>query len=96
MDLLGMEGEKAAQGIRSIADRIDEVESHLNAVDNAVQDLSAQVERSRQTFVSQRQLTQMLETPDDQEQVSLEQLRSFFVQLSEDQSENSRRIRLRR
>lgn len=46
MDFLGKEGEKAADAVQSLSKRIEDLESHLNAVDNAVQDLT---EESRET-----------------------------------------------
>ena len=94
MDLLGMEGEKAAEGMQTVANRLDDLESHLNAVDNAVQDVGGQVQSMRQDFVSQQQLNQILNTPDEteQEDVDLQQLKSFFVQMSQDQKKNKKRI----
>ncbi len=94
MDLLGMEGEKAAEGMQSIAGRLDDLESHLNAVDNAVQDVGNQVQAMQQNFVSQQELNRILNEPDqtDQEDVDLQQLKSFFVQMSQDQKQNTKRL----
>lgn len=39
MDFLGKEGEKAAEAVQNLSMRIEDLESHINAVDNAVQDL---------------------------------------------------------
>ena len=70
-----MEGEKAAEGMQSIAGRLDDLESHLNAVDNAVQDVGNQVQAMQQNFVSQQELNRILNEPDqtDQEDVDLQQ-----------------------
>lgn len=38
MDLTGKKGEQAAEGVQNISQRLEELESHLNAVDDAVQD----------------------------------------------------------
>lgn len=38
MDFLGKEGEKAAHAVQNISERIEKLESHINALDNAVQD----------------------------------------------------------
>ncbi|EGQ43508.1 MAG: hypothetical protein J07AB43_14990 [Candidatus Nanosalina sp. J07AB43] len=94
MDLLGMEGEKAAEGMQSIAGRLDDLESHLNAVDNAVQDVGNQVQGMQQNFVSQQELNRILNEPDqtDQDEVDLQQLKSFFVQMSQDQKQNTKRL----
>lgn len=46
MDFLGKKGEKAEKAVQNISSRIEDLESHLNAVDNAVQDVR---EESRQT-----------------------------------------------
>ncbi len=94
MDLLGMEGEKAAEGMQSIAGRLDDLESHLNAVDNAVQDVGNRVQAMQQNFVSQQELNRILNEPDqtDQEDVDLQQLKSFFVQMSQDQKQNTKRL----
>jgi len=94
MDLLGMEGEKAAEGMQSIAGRLDDLESHLNAVDNAVQDVGNQVQAMQQNFVSQQELNRILNKLDqtDQEDVDLQQLKSFFVQMSQDQKQNTKRL----
>jgi len=89
-----MEGEKAAEGMQSIAGRLDDLESHLNAVDNAVQDVGNQVQAMQQNFVSQQELNRILNEPDqtDQEDVDLQQLKSFFVQMSQDQKQNTKRL----
>jgi|APHM01.1.fsa_nt_gi hypothetical protein len=94
MDLLGMEGEKAAEGMQSIAGRLDDLESHLNAVDNAVQDVGNQVQGMQQNFVSQQELNRILNEPDqtDQDEVDLQQLKSFFVQMSQEQKQNTKRL----
>ncbi|QGA80201.1 hypothetical protein LC1Nh_0298 [Candidatus Nanohalobium constans] len=46
MDFLGKEGEKAAEAVENLSERIEDLESHLNALDNAVQDTK---EESRET-----------------------------------------------
>ena len=38
MDILGKEGEKASEAIQNLSNRIEDLETHVNAVDNAVQD----------------------------------------------------------
>jgi chromosome segregation ATPase len=46
MDFLGKEGEKAAEGVQNLSERLEDVESHLNAVDSALQDVR---QESRET-----------------------------------------------
>lgn len=46
MDFLGKKGEKAEEAVQNLSGRIEDLESHLNAVDNAVQGVR---EESRQT-----------------------------------------------
>lgn len=38
MDPLGKKGEKAFEGVQNVSERLEELESHLHAVDNALQD----------------------------------------------------------
>ncbi len=38
MDLTGKKGEQAAEGVQNISQRLEELESHINALDDAVQD----------------------------------------------------------
>ncbi|MFQ3308380.1 MAG: chromosome segregation ATPase [Candidatus Nanohaloarchaea archaeon] len=38
MDLTGKKAEQAAEGVQNISQRLEQLESHLNAVDDAVQD----------------------------------------------------------
>lgn len=92
MDLLGMEGQKAAEGLEAVAERLNNLESHLNAVDNAVQDMGNQMQSLEQKSVTQQELTQMLQSPEDGEDVDIEQLRTFFLQLSKSQKENRKRL----
>ncbi|MFB6100573.1 MAG: hypothetical protein ABEK16_04840 [Candidatus Nanohalobium sp.] len=40
MDVLGKEGEQAAEAVQNLSQRLEDLESHLNAVDSAVQDNS--------------------------------------------------------
>ena len=40
MDFLGKEGERAAEAVQNLSQRLEDLESHLNAVDSAVQDNS--------------------------------------------------------
>lgn len=90
MDLLGKEGEKAAEGIDTIAERLNKLQSHINAVDNAVQDLGGQVQRIEQNSVDRDELAQLLDQPD--EDVNTSELKDFFVQLSKNQKRNERKL----
>lgn len=44
MDLLGKEGEKASEHVTQVAQKVEEVESHVNAVDSALQDFMNQTQ----------------------------------------------------
>ncbi len=91
MDLLGKEGEKAAEGLESIMQRLNQLESHLNAVDSAVQDMGNRVQAVDQNSVGRDELAQMMNRPEDEE-VETRELKDFFVQLSKNQKRNERRI----
>jgi chromosome segregation ATPase len=63
MDLLGKEGEEAKEGVRNVSQRLEQLESHVNALDSALQDF---MDRSRQmleqeTDIEQRELDQIEE-----------------------------------
>ena len=91
MDLLGKEGEKAAEGLESIMQRLNQLESHLNAVDSAVQDMGNRVQAVDQNSVDRDELAQMMNRPEDEE-VETRELKDFFVRLSKNQKRNERRI----
>lgn len=44
MDILGKEGEKAKENVEHVSDQLESLESHLNAVDKALQDFMAKSE----------------------------------------------------
>ncbi|MFB6245278.1 MAG: hypothetical protein ABEJ03_02930 [Candidatus Nanohaloarchaea archaeon] len=91
MDLLGKEGEKAAEGIETVIDRLNQLESHINAVDNAVQDLGAEVNNISQNSVTENELAQIMNQPDEEE-ADAQELKEFFVQLSRNQKGIKRRL----
>jgi len=91
MDLLGKEGEKAAEGLEAIMNRLNNLESHLNAVDNAVQDIGTRIQRVDQDSVTRDELARMMDRPED-ENADTKELKDFFVQLSKNQKSNERRL----
>ena len=78
------------QGVEQVAGRLENLESHLNAVDSAVQDIGNRLDSMSQNFVTRQEMGQFLEESEDQ--VTLEELKEFFMQLSRNQKETENRI----
>ncbi|MFB6115260.1 MAG: hypothetical protein ABEK04_03130 [Candidatus Nanohalobium sp.] len=49
MDILGKQGEEASDAVRNISQRLENLESRVNALDDALQDYESQVEQTRNT-----------------------------------------------
>ena len=72
MDLLGKQGEEASERLNNVEQKIQQIDSHLNAVDNALQD-----------FVDN--YSQILEDELDYHESEILQLRKAIENSSEDQ-----------
>lgn len=77
MDLLGKQGEEASERLNNVEQKIQKIDSHLNAVDNALQD-----------FVDN--YSQILEDELDYHESEIIQLRKALENSSDDQEKTER------
>lgn len=77
MDLLGKQGEEASERLNNVEQKIQQIDSHLNAVDNALQD-----------FVDN--YSQILEDELDYHESEILQLRKAIENSSEDQEKTEK------
>ena len=89
MGLFG-NGSGSDEGVEQVAQRLENLESHLNAVDSAVQDIGNRLDSMSGNFVTRQELAEFLDESEDQ--VSLEELKEFFMQLSRNQKQTEERI----
>lgn len=89
MDFLGKEGEKAAEAVQNLSQRLEDVESHVNAVDSAVQDVR-QESRETDLKIAEENRDRLKEL----EQMMLELTEIQRKNVDETESEQSREIRL--
>ena len=78
MDILGKEGEEAKENVEQVSDQLESLESHLNAVDKALQDF---MQKSENVLVGDLKLEEgeirkleELQAKDEEETRSLKQL----------------------
>lgn len=78
MDLLGKEGERAKEDVEKVSSQLEDLESHLNAVDKALQDF---MQKSENILVGDLQLEEgeirkleQLEAKDEEETRSIAEL----------------------
>lgn len=92
MDILGKEGEKAQENVRHLADELEKLESHLNAVDAALQDFMGQAESVEESerSILEGELDRIESLLDRTEKV--DELEEEFRELKKRQKENSSRL----
>lgn len=91
MDILGKEGERAVTGLEQISGTLNDLQSHINAVENAVQDIGDKLQRLDNNRVTQEDLDQIIEFSSENND-ELVELRTFFSQLSERQKTNNKNM----
>lgn len=92
MDILGKEGEKAQENIKHLSEELGKLESHLNAVDAALQDFVdrfQQLESDEQSFL--RDELEQLESLADRDD-EIEKLRKRVNNLEKRQQANDRKL----
>ncbi len=90
MDFFGKEGEKAAEAVQNLSNRMEDMESHIAAVDNAVQDLR---QESRETDIQVAEENR--ERLKDLEQLMMKLTEVQKKKLKDIEAEESREVRLR-
>ncbi|WP_414836942.1 hypothetical protein [Candidatus Nanohalococcus occultus] len=83
MDLLGKQAEEAKQGVQQVSDQIDQLESHLNAVDSALQDY---MENSGAVLNADLKVEESQTTEIDREKTEIQRLESKIDEMSEQMS----------
>lgn len=96
MDPLGKKGEQAFEGVQNLSNRLEEVESHLSALDSALQDFqdsSQQLMREQQEY-ERSELEQIEDIAEEtvEERESIEELETRISHLEDSQRENARKI----
>jgi hypothetical protein len=92
MDLLGEDGEKALEGVENVSRRVEKLESHLTAVDRALQNF---MQRSRHLLeeeygLEEKELDSLekIENLADFEEVEIENLENRITAIEEQQRDN--------
>ncbi|WEL19339.1 hypothetical protein [Candidatus Nanohalococcus occultus] len=83
MDLLGKQAEEAKQGVQQVSDQIDQLESHLNAVDSALQDY---MENSGAVLNADLKVEESQTSEIDREKTEIQRLESKIDEMSEQMS----------
>lgn len=91
MDFLGKEGEKAAEAVENLSGRLEDLESHINAVDSAVQDLDTRMDSSIESIRQESRQTDLEIAQENRER--LEDLEQLLMRVTDIQKNNLRRVR---
>ena len=87
MDLLGQKGEEAAENSEHLEEQIQSLQSHVNAMDNALQEFESRFNSLQQNFSGG------LKEDVEENKRELEDLENIFRRLSKIQSEQNKRLR---
>lgn len=87
MDLFGQKGEKAAAEAQELEEQIQSLQSHVNAMDNALQDFESRFDSLQQS------IPEGLEGDVDQNKRDLNDLERIFRRLSRIQSKQNEKLR---
>lgn len=100
MDLLGKQGEKALEDVERFSRKLEDLESHLDAVDSALQDFMGQSRQlMEETYRFEEKQVKGLEDAMEDEDLDIRQLEDRFKsverkleRLRKRQAENTKRI----
>lgn len=87
MDLLGQKGEQAVENTEYLGEQIQSLQSHVNAMDNALQEFESRFNSMQQNF------SDGLEENIDKNKRDIGDLENILRRLSKIQSEQNKRIR---
>lgn len=87
MDLLGQKGEEAAENTEHLEEQIQSLQSHVNAMDNALQEFESRFNSLEQNF------SEGLQEDVEKNKRDLAELENIFRRLSKIQSEQNKRLR---
>lgn len=87
MDLLGQKGEEAAENTEHLEEQIQSLQSHVNAMDNALQEFESRFNSLQQNF------SEGLQEDVEKNKRELKDLENIFRRLSKIQSEQNKRLR---
>ena len=80
MDLLGTRGEEAAEGVENLSQRLEDIESHVTALDNALHDLEIESDKKDSEIVEEnrerlKDLEELMVKMSDLQQQNLENIK---------------------
>lgn len=93
VDPLGKKGEEALEGVKNVSQRLERLESHLNALDNALQDTRGALKQDYQVEQAETEKIDELEERSDLEEQDIEQLRERLDVVESHQQELDQELR---
>lgn len=92
MDLFGKKAEDAVEAVRNVSERVEKLESHLNAVDSAVQDIAEDSGALAEGEIQELERLQSFGEESDRNRKKIEELEQAIRELRKGQRENSMKV----